>query len=287
MSIWSRWKTILMCTGLNFLFEYAVRGISNFFAVPWLNIGIIGTYFAYFTILEELIVRYKLKDYQLLLWGFFLGIFAMAFTGGQMFNIRPGFEVFYVFGINYLDFIFVNFIWWSLFQTVITFYFAYRVSVRDWEKPKLGKLGWALAILLYTLMLFFFQLGRYGIYRNFGFILDFFQVTNYIVFGTLEGYISMLIFVIIFGFLSFRELKKNEENEVSVAEFEPSKFIDVILIITIAVSIICAFFIGSVSSWSGASLINRVGSAIIVIWAIIFGIIIVIYRFITKKPISV
>jgi hypothetical protein len=175
-----------------------VRGIANILNV-YLLIGIIGTYFTYFTILEELIARYKLKDHQLMLWGFFLGIFVMAFTGGEMFNPRPGLEMFFIFGINYVDFFFVNVIWWSLFQTVITFYFANRIIKRDWDHSRLGKLGWALTLILFGVILFLFQLGRIRIYASYGFVLNFFRITQFIVFGTLPGYISMIVFVCIFG----------------------------------------------------------------------------------------
>ncbi|MHA1376874.1 MAG: hypothetical protein ACTSRG_00705 [Candidatus Helarchaeota archaeon] len=67
MSIWNRWKIAILCTSFNFLYECAVRGILNIVMAPILIVGIIITYFIYFTILEEIIIKYKLKDYQLLL----------------------------------------------------------------------------------------------------------------------------------------------------------------------------------------------------------------------------
>ncbi|MHA1386364.1 MAG: hypothetical protein ACTSR3_21630 [Candidatus Helarchaeota archaeon] len=258
----------------------------SIFNIPLL-LGIIGIYFTYFTILEELIVRYKLRDYQLILWAFFLGIFVIAFTGGQIFNPRPALEMFFIFGINYIDFIFVNVIWWSLFQTVLAFYFANRVTRRDWEHERLGKIGWFLTIFIFCLILFLFQLGRFLIYRSYGYILDFLQITRYIVFGTLEGYISMTIFVCIFGYLSLKELKKNEESRELIAEFEQARFIDVILVLIIIISFISVFFVGFIPTWSGTSYINRYGTAIIIASSVFFGILIIIYRIVSKKSISV
>ncbi|MHA1376873.1 MAG: hypothetical protein ACTSRG_00700 [Candidatus Helarchaeota archaeon] len=211
----------------------------------------------------------------------------MAFTGGQMFNSRPGLEMFYFFGINYIDFIFVNFVWWSLFQTVITFYCANRISLRDWNHKRLGKVGWGLILFMFGLILFLFQLGRFFIYQSYGFILNFFQITQYIVFGNYEGYVSMIIFVCIFGYFSFRELKKNENNKVAIPDFEPNKFIDIFAIMTIIISFFCAFFISFAPSWSGASIVNRIGLAIIIFWAAISGLVIIIYRLLIIRAISV
>jgi len=261
------WKIILYCTGFNLLFEYAVRGINNLLVIPLLPILLFSTYFAYFTIFEDLIVRYRLRDHQAMLLGFFIGIIIMAFTGGQLFNPPTNLQFLYIFGINYRDLLFVNIFWWSLFQTVLTFYLVNRISPRDWDHPQMGKGGWTLALLLLGLSLLIFQLNPH------------------VPRGSLVGYISMAILVGVFGYLSYRSIKNNLEQEIP--KFEPSKFYDIIMISTIVVSAFCAIFLIQDPTMFGASTVNRLASLIIIFLGLILGIVVILYRIISKQPISI
>ncbi|MFX0134833.1 MAG: hypothetical protein ACFFDN_14420, partial [Candidatus Hodarchaeota archaeon] len=236
-SIGNRWKIIFYSTLFNFLFEYAVRGFNNILEIPILFFGIIGIYFTYFILLEELIVRFRLKDYELFFIAFFYCLIGMVFNSGYLF-LEPGpFQQNYlIFGVNYLVIIFVCTFWWSEFQTVLTFYFANRITPRDWDQPFLGRKGWILTLFVNGLLLsLFFLCGK-------------------IIYGTLEGYISMFILWVVCGFICYKMLKNKDRNEQHI--FESSKFLDIIMISTIILSIFCATFLINDPVVIGASHVN-------------------------------
>ena len=209
---------------------------------------------------EDLILRYKMRDYQAMLVAFFLGTFYMAFASGYLFY-HP-----LILGINYLALLFVNIVWWGGFQTVLTFYLVNRISPRDWNHSRLGKIGWTLCLFISGLLLVLFQL-------------------NPLPRGTPEGFISMIIIVVVFGYFSYRSLKNNYEKEP--INFEPSKIIDFLMVSSILLCTFCAIFLIYDPTMSGASRINFLALRIIIIWTLVVGTILFIYRLISKKPIPI
>lgn len=77
---------ILLCTLFNLLFEYSARGIEEFAQRPWLVLALFGIYFTYFAMLEDLILRFKLKNYEIFLVAFAYGLFPIAFLTGNLYN---------------------------------------------------------------------------------------------------------------------------------------------------------------------------------------------------------
>ncbi len=268
ISIGNHWKIVLYSTLFNFLFEYAVRGFDNTLEIPILLFGIIGIYFTYFILLEDLIVRFRLKDYELFLIAFFYCLIGMVLNSGYIFWEPGPFQPNYlIFGVNYLVIIFVCIFWWSEFQTVLTFYFANRISPRDWDQPFLGRKGWILTLFLNALFLsLFFLSGK-------------------IVYGRIEGYISMFIMWVVFGIICYIMLKKKDRNEP--LKFESSKILDIIMISTIILSIFNAIFLIKDPVIIGASHVNSLALRITILWSLLLGIFVIFYRILSKKPISV
>ncbi|MHA1299422.1 MAG: hypothetical protein ACTSO9_08320 [Candidatus Helarchaeota archaeon] len=261
LSINNRWKLILYCTLFNLLFEYSMRGINDFGRHPLLIIVLFFTYFSLFTILEDLILRYKLRDYHIVLLAFFYGTIYLAFASGFLF--APPL----LFGINYFAWFFVNFVWWGIIQGVLTFYIANRITARDWNHPTLGKLGWILTLIINGLTLFIFQLNPLSFEK------------------TLEGIISMCILLCIFGILSYVIINKSE-NEYET-QFEPSKIIDILLIATTVFFAFCSIFLIYDPQVSGGSYSNKLATLLVICWTSILGIILIIHRIVLKKPIPI
>ena len=63
----NRVKLVLICALFNWLFEYSARGIGEFTTRPLFVLALFGIYVTYFMMLEDLIVRYHLTNYQLFL----------------------------------------------------------------------------------------------------------------------------------------------------------------------------------------------------------------------------
>ena len=98
----NRWKIILIASFFNLSFEYAFRGYSEFISKPLLVLFLLGTYFAFYTILEDLILRYKLNNFQLIVAMWPLGLIPMGLGTGVIFY-QPQFL-----GINWINLLFIE-----------------------------------------------------------------------------------------------------------------------------------------------------------------------------------
>jgi len=129
----SRWKIVLTAVGFNLIFEYSMRGINNLAARPVLPLFLFLVYFPYFAILEDLIAKYRLKDYNIAIAGFFFGTAFTLFVPATQFTEPQAF------GMNWTALLFINFFWWSMIQGVLTFYIATRLFPRDWNHKLLSR----------------------------------------------------------------------------------------------------------------------------------------------------
>lgn len=140
-------KVILSCTVFNLLLEFWVHGIGDFLN-PVLTISLFLMYLSLFSIIEDLIVRYKLKDQHVLLISFIYGMFQETFNTGSVFN-EPNF-----FGVNLLYVFMINILWWGILQSLLALYFANQIVKADSEFQKeMGPIGWILAIGFNILLL--------------------------------------------------------------------------------------------------------------------------------------
>jgi hypothetical protein len=137
-----QWLLILVATLFNLVFEYSGRGIGTLFSDPLLLPTLFVLYFSLFTMVEDLIVRYRLRDYHFLVIVFFYGTIYEFFASGSAF-FRPGFL-----GIDWATLIFVNIVVWASVRGVLTFYLATRVYPRGPRTPLLGERGWLLALVV-------------------------------------------------------------------------------------------------------------------------------------------
>ncbi len=197
-------KIILIATLFNLSFELALRGIAGIFVRPGFIIGLFLIYFAYYSIVEDLIRRYRITNIQLLLVAFAFGLLPETFLTGTIF-IPP-----LTFGINIVAIIGINIIWWGFTQGLLTMYFANRLVKRDWSESPMSKSGWILSV---------------------GFLIAVFML-NFLSSKTITrgpgiGYIIVLVvFFALFFYLKFR-LKSPQQNPY---EFERSYFLDLLVI---------------------------------------------------------
>jgi len=149
----NRFGLVLYCTLFNLLFEYSARGIGEFTTRPLLVLALLGIYFTYFMMLEDLIVRFRLTNYQIFLAAFLYGLFPTAFLTGNLFN-RDIYGGVVVAGVNVGTVVIVGVLAWGVVQGMVTLYLANRLLPRDWNHPRMGKAGWALAIVYQVAVMF-------------------------------------------------------------------------------------------------------------------------------------
>jgi len=141
-------KIILICTLYNVLLEFWVWGVGGFMTIV-LPVSVFFMYLFYFCMLEDLIVRFKLRDYQVLLFGFLYGLFQESFNTGSTFN-DPHF-----FGVNVFNIFMANVLWWGILQSVLALYFSNRiVDANQGEFGKMGPVGWIFSLGFNLLLLF-------------------------------------------------------------------------------------------------------------------------------------
>ena len=143
----NRARIILICAVFNLLFEFSGRGISELIEKPVLFLFLFGIYIAYFAVLEDLIVRFKLSNYQILLVAFLFGIIPEAFLTGNLFNPEIYWGGIGFFGVNWVTVIVINIFAWGIMQSIVAMYLANRISPRDWSHPRMGLFGWVLSMV--------------------------------------------------------------------------------------------------------------------------------------------
>lgn len=260
----NRFNLVLYCALFNLLFEYSARGIRQFFTRPLFMLALLGIYVTYFAMLEDLIVRFRLRNYQILLCAFLYGLFPIAFLTGNLFNTRV-YTGIMVAGVNIGTLFIVGILAWGVVQGVVTLYLANRLQPRDWNHPRMGKVGWASAGL-YQLVVMIYA------HQN--------PVTPR---GTPAGYLSLVILVVVVAVLVIRSLKTPGP---SPRPFQPVKIMDFLSFGSIAIFLILGTFFSGEKIVTSQPL-NLLAVTLENIWVLFCGGVFFLYRLQKKSDIVV
>lgn len=264
----TKYSIVLGCTLFNLILEYWVHGPPGFIN-PLMIISLFLLYFTYFLMAEDLILRYHLKDYQVLLIGFVFGVYTEIFTTGSIFGSG------YFFGIDLFYFLIATIMWWGIPQGILTFYFANRYIVeRDWNEEPMRKLFWVLALAFHIFMFISFISDLNAPPRN---IFEFFINLNSPK-STLEGYLTSLIILggVLAVYFIIQKIR-NEEKSDEIITFQSSKFMDFYVISTIIISLVLGTILFG----------GRFAQELFVYWSIFMGVIFIFYRLLSRKEVSV
>ncbi len=147
-------------------------------------------------------------------------------------------------GINWVNLIYVNIVWWGIIQGVLTFYIATRLAPRDWSHTRLSRRGWVFSLLVIV--------GIYLVLRIFARNVP---KISYIAIGIL------LVLSIVLMYIIRRTLKKD-----FLPMYQPSRFMDIIAISTIIVFIVSFIFLTSESVWMSIHYINLPALKLVTVW---------------------
>ncbi len=254
------WKTVLVATAFNMFFEYSMRGVNNLAVQPVLPFVLFAVYFSLYAMLEDLIAKYRLKDYHLLMAAFFFGTAYQFLVSGSAL-LQPSFL-----GVNWANLLFVVVVWWGNLQSIVTFYFANRIAPRDWNH-RLSRKGWVAALTVNCLMVLLFQLS------------------GKIPKPTIPQLAIMLSIMVLAAALFKAALPKSIPN--SSPAFQRSRFMDFSAALTVGVFLFCATFLTFDPVRAKTSNVNATATAVVTIWTIILALAVFAYRTCTKKPIPV
>lgn len=261
----NRFSLIFYCGLFNILFEYSARGAIEFTTRPVFVLALFGIYFTYFAMLEDLVVRFNLKNYQIFIIAFLYGLLPLAFLTGNLFNqgIYYGLTLA---GVNFGSLFVVGILAWGVMQGIVTLYFANRLETRNWEHPRMGKIGWTLAILYQVCVMTYAQ-------QN--------PVTPR---GTVVGYIVLVLLVIISVGLLVKSLKTSKSRP---QPFQPSKVMDFLAFGSVVLFLILGtlFISGDVIVTSQP--LNQLAVTIENIWVYFCAIVFFSYRFWKRSDVTV
>ncbi|MFX1451534.1 MAG: hypothetical protein ACFFCM_11865 [Promethearchaeota archaeon] len=206
----NKYAIALLCAFFNVLcVEFWVRGIyfftkSQFFFPFDSIIGLFANYFIYFLFVDYLIIKFRLKDYHILLVGIIYGfVMEIYFTQAQNYYADILSFLFYT--------ITINLVWWGLIQTDLACYFANRLVKREIKDLKPNNFSWIIFISFNAISILFSRIFITPIIINSLFL---FIISNLV-----------LILLIVLLFFSIKKFKP------SVSDFKKVTLFDIILII--------------------------------------------------------
>ncbi len=252
INVSNRFRIIGVATGFNILFEYSMRGINNLIAHPIFPLFLLGVYFPYFTIVEDMIRRFRLRDFHLILIGFIYGNLTSILLPGSLFT-PPTYL-----GINWVNLLFVNVIWWGVIQGVLTFYIATRFTPRKWKGNLLSKKRWMVSALLIILIYVLFRVNARNLPR-----------------AEASGVIILLILSTVTAIILRKMIDRGDlENPV----YRSSWIMDILSFSTILVFIISSIFLTYDTAWVSIHYVNLPALRAIVIWTLFIAVATIIYR---------
>lgn len=260
----NHWKIVFTAVGFNLLFEYSMRGVNNLAVRPMLPFFLFLVYFPYFALLEDLITKHRLKDYNVLITGFFFGTAFTIFVPATQF-VEPQ-----AFGINWAALFFVNFFWWGMTQGVLTFYMATRLFPRNWNHKQLSTLQKAalLSMLILGGLLF-----RIGIQLN---VPQAPQIR-------LEAYIAIAVICTLTAIIFRKAILKQAMPPTQQRE----RVIDIISALTVGIFTFSALFLTQDPTQINIHSVNTTAVRTVTTWTIISTLIMIAYRALKRRPIQV
>jgi len=261
----NRFTIVLYCALFNMLFEYSGRGLNELTQNPTFFVFIFGIYLTFFAMLEDMMVRHKLTNFQVFLVAASWGTLVEAFVTGNLYNPNNIFGITQA-GINVGNLIIISGMAWGIVQSNITLYLANRLQPRDWDHPKMGALGWIVCIL--------YQIAIVVVaWQN--------PVTPR---AQPVGYLSLLIIEAVLLTILVYSMKK---PRYEIPMFSPVPLLDFLAFGSVVIFLILGtFFVGGETIVTSRPL-NRTAVVLEVIWTIIVGVTFIVYRMVRGKEIAV
>jgi hypothetical protein len=257
-----QWPLILAATGFNLLFEYSWRGADSILQEPLLLLALFILYATLFTILEDLVVEFRLRDYHIVIAAFFYGTIYEFFGSGALFY-QPGFL-----DINWMTLFFANLVLWGSLQGVFTFYLANRVAPRAPRSRLIAGREWSLLIFLNFVALWGVRSG-----------------------GNLPApdtyqWIALLAILVISAFILYRTIRKKEWRAAYIP-FRKSMILDLVGIITVIIFVISALFLTNSQFLPYTAIYDITAWRIDFVWVLTVAVILLVYRVLKGESIPV
>ncbi len=248
---------VFYCALFNLLFEYSARGITEFISRPQFVLALFGIYFSYFAMLEDLMVRFKLTNHEVLLAAFLYGLIPTTFLTGNLFN-RHIYGGIIIAGVNIGTILVVGILAWGVMQGIITLYLANRLAPRNWNHPRMGRVGWALAVGYQLVMMAIAQANP--------------QRPP----GTTSGYLSWGALATVTAVLLFSSVRSSRPQ---VQPFQASRGMDVLAFGSVIVFLTLGTFFAFGPTVVTSQPLNLFAVTLENIWVLLCGVAFFVYRY--------
>ncbi|MDD1634640.1 MAG: hypothetical protein LUQ58_03480 [Methanomicrobiales archaeon] len=249
----SRWGTILLATVFSLLLEYAVRGLPNLTESPLLFPLLAAAYLSYFTMVQDLVVRFRLGDRHLVGIAFFTGTVYVFLVSGLAL-VPP-----LVLGVNWLAILFLNLVWWAALQTLLGRYLAGRLLGNDGSLDPLSSAGWMVALAVQAGVILLFQLS--------GRIPPLTPVAVGVLILLLIGSASAVKFTL-------------PPREEPFPVIRPNPVWDILAGASIIVFLACALMPAGDPAFMGPFPVNRTSLPVVVLWSLLVAVVMALHRLI-------
>lgn len=261
----NRWKIVLLVTLFNLLWEAAGRGIVGILTHPVLLLALFLTYFSYSAMIEDLITRYRLQDYQVLCVAFLFGLaWQLLVPSGGAF-VPP-----LLLGVNWGVVLCVNLVWWGPIQTLMGFYVANRLVSRDWDHPLLSRLGWGLSLFMFVFITLLIRLN-----------------VPSIAVVTAPGVMVMAVLMLASAVIVRRTLQRPEVRSAAPMAFERDKVMDYLSVFMVILFLISGTLLARNPIFSYIHPVNRPALVAGMVGSTIAVVIMLVHRLSSKRPIPV
>lgn len=254
----SKYKIVLGCTVFNLLLEYWAHGIEYFLETWHATLMLFLLYLTYFSMLEDLVIRHRLRDYQVLNVGFIFGLLHETLNTGSVFGNQA------FFGVDLTLLLLINIGWWGFLQSVLAMYFANRFSARDWTHSKMGKVGWILSIGFNAFVLVTASLDP-----------------NHPK-GGFSGYVTALTVGCLAVLLFWKTLRPRD-----AMPFNKSKLVDIIVAAQMILCAMIGTFLGFGNYEIGGFPRHEFVVVLLILWTLSSGLVLLIFRTLRRKSTSV
>lgn len=255
----NRFKIVFLAAGFNLLFEYSMRGFGGLFRRGFFLL--LFLYLSYYSLVEDLIVRYRITNRQLIVVAFCFGVVPEAFLTGVIF--APPL----VLGVNILQFLFINIVWWWCLQGLVTFYFATRIVQRNWNHRRLGTFGWGI------------RLAYLG-----GVALLYFITSPVLLKGPVIGYLVVFATIVLGVVYLKLHLTKPQQDMYT---FQKSAILDFVSFGSVVVFLVLGTFVATTQTLVDGSLLNPLAAYLSAVWTVVVFIGVLIYYVIHKKQVTI
>jgi hypothetical protein len=255
----NRFKIVLLATAFNLLFEYSMRGIGGLFHRGFFLLFFL--YMSYYSLVEDLILKYRITNKQLLIIAFCFGVIPEAVLTGVIFQ-PPLFL-----GVNISRVLFITIVWWGCLQGLITFYFATRIVERNWNHRRLGRYSWGIRLLYIA-----------------GVSVFYFVTSQVVPKGSLTRYLVVLA-IIVLGVVYLR--KKLTGPQQNIYPFQKSVILDFLSFGSIFVFLGLGTFVATTQTLVEGSLINPLAAQLSTVWTVAVGIGVLVYYALHRKQITI